>query len=108
MRIFPAPRWGKHPNPRCTLRVPREVAFPGQAVRAIETREAEIIAHAHKGVIKTGDFPRVSVASDAPKMGLAEKEDSLMKSEKSHDYQGVAVGNEKFRGVGIEPTTKGL
>ena len=85
---------------------PQEVEFPGQAVRAIETPDAEIIAHARKGATQTGDFPRVSVASDAPQMGLTENEDSRMDSEKSRDLRGVAVGNEKFRGVGIEPSKK--
>ncbi len=85
-----------------------EVQYQGQAVRAVGTPDVEIISRATKGATKTGAFSCVSVPSDAPQMGLTDKEHTRMDSEKSRDLHGVGAGNEKFRGVGIEPTTKGL
>ena len=41
-------------------------------------------------------------------MGNGDTHESRMDSEESSDYQGVYDAVGKFRGVGIEPTTKGL
>ena len=85
-----------------------EVQFQEKAVRTVGIPDVEIISRATKGATKTCAFPCVSVPSDAQQMGLTDNEHTRMDSEKSRNLQGVGAGNEDIRGVGIEPTTKGL